>query len=63
MYINVCEYLRWDFMKENKKTRFRPRKQSRKKKENTLSTKRVRKNNNDQEKKEWNGKGKLELNI
>ena len=37
--------LRWEFIKENKKTRFRPRKVSRKKevKENTLSTKKATK--------------------
>ena len=49
---------RWKFIKENKKTRFRPRKRSRKKKENSLSTKKAikkkRKNNNGQEKKKEN---------
>ena len=34
-----------------------------KKKENALSTEKVRKNDNDQEKREGNGKRKLELNI
>ena len=32
----VCYELRWEFIKENKKTRFRPRKQKEKKKENAF---------------------------
>ena len=34
---------RWEFIKENKKTRFRPRNRLRKKKENTILTKKATK--------------------